>query len=136
MKFHQRRTLQTVTAIVLGMVLPFSVAVAQGRGGGNGGGGSVGGSSLAVVNLHPAGSIYSYAYRITETGLVVGECDGLPGVWDANTAQPTFVPLSGDDGGAYGASNAGEIVGWSETVQAPVYWADSTRKSDLPTTSR
>lgn len=85
---------------------------------------------LQLVSLHPFGSVESWANAISDSGIVVGAVDRVPGVWDARAEVPVFVPLPGEgEGDAYSINEHGEIVGWEHWPPSPRYWPSS---SDAP----
>jgi hypothetical protein len=78
---------------------------------------------LQLVSLHPSGSVESWANAISDSGIVVGAVDGVPGIWDARAEVPVFAPLPGEgEGVACSINKNGEIAGWEQWPPSPRYW--------------
>ena len=121
MTFSNRNSLTVVVAITAAF---FCIASAQagkpdkpgGGKGGEGGGGSE--AELELLELDQGGSVYD----INNSGMMVGNVNGIAGTWYAYDTVPTFLPLSSSGfGGAHAVNESGEIVGI--TSAGPSYWS-------------
>ncbi|QDV87213.1 hypothetical protein [Planctomycetes bacterium TBK1r] len=108
-------------AVVAACLFCFSIAEAKKPVKPPGGGG--GGSSFQLVELQPAGGTVSSAYAISDSGIVVGTVDDMPGIWDSSETVPAFIPLVGAYGEALSINEYDEIVGWGPN--GPRYWSNA-----------
>ena len=86
-----------------------------------------GGGGPVLIDLHPAGSPFSEATSINNSGQIIGRSNGVAGTWDGNAAAPAFTPLPAAGlawSSARGQNAAGAIVGHSDL--GAVYWESRT----------
>jgi hypothetical protein len=87
---------------------------------GGGGGKGDGDTEFELVELDLGGTVND----INDSGMMVGDVDGVAGAWDAHHQVPTFLPLSATTGfgSAHAINEAGEIVGGG--AGKPRYWSN------------
>ena len=112
-------------------VLTLFMSSAQAKKPDNPGGSDPGnGGALELLQLAPDAA-YSAAWAVNDARLVVGQREGVAGVWDASLAVPTFLPLNGDAAEARDVNADDEIVGWGPNGAS--YWSSpSAPPIELP----
>ncbi len=132
MKINLIANVAILAPLLLVMILPASISLAQGNGnnngGGNGGGGGGGSSAYSIVPFNPPGieSVSSYVGDMNDMGQAAGGFERADGTsqavhLDLDTGDYTFL-AGGSDSGAGDVNNLNQIVGNSDGIGA--FWSD------------